>query len=287
MRSVLHISPRLTRALLFYCGAYFLFFAPSLVAEDIHSLDLGPIPDMTRAELYYFKSTPHPTAVLVLCPGYNGNGSGMIRQAAWQNFAKQHNLGLIGIHFESPVELLSQCQGYYQASKGSGAALLSGIRQAFGPDLPIMIYGFSGGAHFTTRFVTWRPDRVIGWCALGAGVLDPPETSNFNPPGIIACGETDPRLGGALTFFKQGRTVRKPWLWIEVPNSGHVMSSALDDFIRDYFASVLHSSAITDMWVDIDTMQEISEAEAVRRPALSGWLPDRKLFKSWERFRSN
>lgn len=194
---------------------------------------------------------------------------------------------MIGLQFESPIALLEKCGGYYQASQGSGRVLLEGIRKAFKKDLPILIYGFSGGAHFTTRFVVWKPVAVAGWCALGAGVLDHPLPSQSNPPGIMACGEDDPRLGGALMFFKQGRAVGEPWLWIQVPNTGHTMTAALDNFVRAYFDALLKPPADVGIWVDIDSMNKISKAEAQAIPSLSGWLPDQSLLESWQIFKTH
>ena len=243
--------------------------------------------DMTRAEVCYLPPTGSPKAVLILCPGCNGNGEGLIRQKAWQDFSARENLGLMGMHFESPIDLLCQCQGYYQASKGSGEILLKCVRKIYGRDLPILIFGFSGGAHFTTRLIAWKPESILGWCALGAGVLDEPVPAKFNPPGIMACGADDPRLGGALVFFKQGRAAQKPWLWIEVPKTGHAMSGKLDDFVRGYFKSLLHPSSGAGAWVDIDLMKEISQKEAKQSPSLSGWLPELSLFNTWEQFHGN
>jgi len=268
-------------------GGILLCFVCSSAYAEIGTLVTKPATDMERADVSYLKPLGIPKAVLILCPGCNGDGKGMVQQREWQDFANREHLGLMGIHFESPGDLLDMCQGYYQASKGSGKVLLKSIRSIYGRELPILIYGFSGGAHFTTRFIAWSPDRILGWCALGAGVLDQPVPARSNPPGIMACGENDSRLGGALVFFKQGRAAQKPWLWIEVPKTGHATSTNLDNFIRSYFKSLLHHASGTGAWVDIDLMKEISREEAQRTPSLSGWLPDRDLFKSWEQFRDN
>lgn len=262
-------------------------FLPALKAGEISSVKLPLASDMTRAELSYVAPPPRPRGVLVLCPGCNGNGIGLIRQQAWQDFARRENLVLVGLHFQSPIELLSQCQGYYQASRGSGEALLQGLREICGKDLPILISGFSGGAHFTTRFIAWKPDRVITWAALGAGVLDAPAPAQTSPPGIMACGANDSRLGGALTFYKQGRAAGKPWLWVEIPHVGHATSPTFDEFIRSYFASRLNQTTPAGEWVDIDLKTKISSEEAGKIPALSGWLPSGDLFEPWNQFREN
>lgn len=259
----------------------------STATDDLGVLTMQPATNMTIAELLYVIPIEAPKAILVLCPGYNGNGREMILQKDWQTFAENKNIGLVAIHFESPLNLLRVREGYYQAAKGSGEILLEGLNRIYGQNLPIYIYGFSGGAHFVTRFIAWKPERIAAWCALGAGVLDQPTTATNNPPGIMACGEDDPRLGGALMFFKQGRAVDKPWLWIEVPKSGHSMSPDLDNFVRSYFASLLKPSAIVGAWVDIDQMKEITAEEACLVPSLSGWLPDRALLESWSILREN
>lgn len=113
------------------------------------------------AELYSWKPVPQPRAVLVLAPGYNGNAEYLIRQPAWQDFAKPNQLGLVGLSFASDEELFRSGRGYYYASQGSGDLLLEGLRKVFGKDLPVLLYGFSGGAHFTSRFTEWKPERVL------------------------------------------------------------------------------------------------------------------------------
>lgn len=239
--------------------------------------------EINRADIWYVKPPPNPRAVLVLCPGCNGNGLPLIRQKPWLEFAARENLALAGIHFESPVELLSQCQGYYQVSKGSGDLLLEGVRKIYGKNLPILLFGFSGGAHFITRFIAWKPERVTGWAAGGAGVLEPPPLQESSPPGVMACGENDSRLGGALGFFKQGRAAGKPWLWVEMPKVGHSLTPEFEEFVRNYFSAVLQRRNNGGMWVDIDQMHELAPKEALAQPSLSGWIPDRSLLQAWRR----
>ena len=264
--------------------AYSMAEVSDVKAEEPGVIKNVPPIGMTRADIAFLKTDEAPCAILVLCPGYNGDGARMIEQKVWRDFAREKHLGLAGLQFESPVALLDECQGYYQASKGSGDILMQSLRKAFGRDLPILIYGFSGGAHFTTRFVQWSPDRIKGWCALGAGVLDQPTTRSSKPLGLMACGEDDPRLGGALIYFKQGRAAGGPWLWVEIPKTGHAMTPELDDFVRHYFAVLLKPEQSPGLWVDIDSKNEASAEEAQSTPSLTGWLPDRGLLASWHAF---
>lgn len=269
----------------------FLMPTVSAYAEDsIERVSLPLIADMQRADLYAWKTSYHPEAVLVLSPGVNGSGEGLIRQRAWMEFARKHKLGLVGLSFASEVSLLQNQRGYYYASQGSGQLLLDGLRKIYGKDLPLLLYGFSGGAHFTSRFEEWAPGRVIAWCAYSAGWWSPPsrnkdetEGSEKNPPGIVACGDQDPRYGTSLFYFKQGRALGKPWLWISLAGVGHQGSPALEDFVRDYFSEILHGNKGHGDWVDVDLKTKVTPSEVKQYPSITGWLPDGRLLEHWKK----
>ena len=89
-----------------WVGLLVCFVCSSTYAE-IGTLVMKPATDMERADVSYLKPLGTPKAVLILCPGANGDGRGMIQQREWQDFAKREHLGLMGIHFESPGDLLS------------------------------------------------------------------------------------------------------------------------------------------------------------------------------------
>lgn len=266
----------------------FLFFLLSVVfplkAQEVEKIVLPPAKDMTRADLYVWSPVRRPEAVLVLTPGTNGNGEGMIRQREWQDFAREHKLALIGVSFASPDAILHENRGYYYAALGSGELLLKGVRKAFGRELPIILFGFSAGAHFSSRFVEWKPERVITWCAYSAGWWDEPAEAKLTPPGIVACGEEDGRLGASLVYFKQGRALGRPWLWVELPKTGHSCPPAMTSFARDYFAAILKGRGRLDpkkdgQWVDVDRRERISDGS--EHPTVMAWLPDTKLYDEW------
>lgn len=261
-----------------------LFFAAvsfSFGAQDVLTLRLDPAPGMSRAELQYLQPSDTPLAVLVLCPGYNGNGAKLIGDPEWRDFAKKHRLGLVGLSFTSPPEAIRDGTGYYYVAKGSGEKLLEGIRAIFGRDLPLLVYGTSGGAHFTSRFEQWRPDRVLAWCAYSAEWWDEPKKQSLSPPGIVACGERDSsRYGASLLYFKRGRATGLPWLWISLADTGHEPSPELDDFVRGYFATMLNGSLRKPSIVDIDeeTIVTGDDFSAV----LSAFLPSIDLLEPWQ-----
>jgi len=256
-------------------------------AKGVEMIHLAPSANMDRADLYYLPPAENPRAVLVLCPGCNGNGAGLVSSPVWQEFALRNHLGLVGLSFASPEKAIHDGTGYYYASKGSGEKLLEGIRKIYGRDLPLLLYGFSGGAHFTSRFEEWAPSRVLGWCAYSAGWWDLPKPSGVSPPGIVACGDQDSRYGASMMYFKQGRAVGKPWLWVSLPKVGHQTSTAMEDFVRGYFAMILKrgsSSGLSHgMWVDVDTKKVMSESEAGASSSLSGRIPDPSLIDDWRK----
>ena len=269
----------------------FLFLAFSAFAESPQLLSLKPISGMTRAHLYYAKIVKNPKAILVLSPGCNGNGKRLIENSVWQSFAAKQNIALIGLSFASKLEDLHNGKGYYYASNGSGDLLLKGIKKLFNQDIPILLYGFSGGAHFTSRFVEWKPERVIAWCAYSAGWWNKPKSSKIMPPGIVACGENDNRLGASLIYFKQGRNIEKPWLWIGIPKNGHSPDRKVELFVRDYFKILLKNQGVlasskTGIWVDIDKKYIAKKHVIKQYPSLTAWLPNSKLLPSWQSLNS-
>jgi hypothetical protein len=266
-----------------FCVFLCLFVAliPCLHAEKVETLRLEPAANMTRAELHHVATAPNPKAVLVLCPGCNGSGEGLIRSPKWIAFAKQNRLGLVGLSFASPMPAIHDGSGYYYASKGAGEKLLEGIRKIYGRDLPLLLYGFSGGAHFTSRFEEWNPARVLAWCAYSAGWWDEPQRNQISPPGIVACGDEDPRYGASLIYFKQGRAEGKPWQWVSLAKTGHQGSPELDAFVREYFLAILSQSKAMPIWTDIDREEKVLASKQAVQPALTGWLPSETLFTEW------
>jgi hypothetical protein len=155
--------------------------AAGLAQEPTHYALIPPL-NMLRADVYVWSPVAAPKAVLVLSPGMNGNGQAMIQQRAWQQFARKNRLGLVGLSFASDMELLLNGKGYYYVAQGSGELLLHGIEKIFGKaNLPLLMYGFSGGAHFTSRFEEWKPERVLTWCTYSAGWWDRPMSSSACP----------------------------------------------------------------------------------------------------------
>lgn len=204
----------------------FLLFALELHAKDSFSF--------ASVSLHHNES-----AVLVLAPGMNTDGAFFLKEAPWMEFAKRNNLGVIALNYSSSEEDLYQNRkGYYWPEQGSGQALLDEIKRVYGKDLPIILYGFSGGAQFVSRFVDWCPDRIIAWCAYSAQFWDYPKSGSkvTQARGIVACGDQDGmRWQPSFAFYYQGRKNNRPWIWVNISNTGHNRSAKFEKFVRQFF----------------------------------------------------
>jgi hypothetical protein len=277
--AIRHLNQGIMNSLLWLI---FLLGVATVQAEEIEKIALPLIPDLQRADLYVLKLTEHPAALLILSPGFNGNGKDWIQNSTWQKFAQDHNLDLAGLSFASDGNLLIKGRGYYYASQGSGQLLLDGINRAFDSDIPLLLYGFSGGAHFTSSFAEWKPQRVIGWCAYSAEWWNKPVSQTSCPPGLVVCGEEDERYGASLMYFKQGRALGNPWLWLCAPKTGHSIYPPAEDFIRLYFAAILGGVNSSGQWVDIDLKTKAEPGLIADQPTLTGWLPQTSLLADWQ-----
>lgn len=255
--------------LLFICFCVLLSQAS---AKDVYAWDAAPV-------------NGDEVGVLVLCPGMNSNGQHFLSEAPWVAFAQDHRLGMIAISFSSDPDLMysSERKGYYWPEQGSGEALLDAIRETYGSDLPILIYGFSGGAQFASRFVEWAPERILTWAAYSAQFWDDPvQTASATPPGVIACGELDSaRWFPSFSYFYMGREQGRPWTWVSLAETGHHRKGSFERFIRSYFASIIKSSNPEGAtFADIDT-EEITTISEVQ-PELLTWLPSKELLEDWK-----
>lgn len=275
--------------LVLFLLSLFFFINRALADEKIEKISLYPSQSMTRADIYYFHHSNQKNfkAILILVPGLNGNGKYLLQSVQWREFAHKYKLGLVGLSFASSIKDINENKGYYYPSTGSGSLLLAGLRKiGKGYDkLPILMYGFSGGAHFTSRFVEWRPQKIKAWVAYSAGWWDSPRIQASNPPGIVACGSKDYRLKASRDYFWLGRELNKPWLWMELNNVGHTTVDSFDNFIRKYFAAILDGNIKNDIgcWVDIYNLKIVDTEYAKMHPCATGWLPAKYLYSEWKR----
>lgn len=255
---------------------------PDACGDAIEKIAFQATDEITRADFYIYRPVAEPVAALVLAPGCNGNGRGLVAREEWQRFAESHQLALVGVSLASPRQYEGDRHGYYYAKRESGDLLCRAVKEGCGNDLPLLLYGFSGGAHFVSRFAAYKPGRVLGFCAYSAAWWDAPSGTDGQVPALLACGDEDgPRFGPALMHFKQGRAMGNRWCWVTLPHIGHHIPAGWEDFVRAYFAALLDSPA-DGCWVDIGTEEQLPSDHGVH-PALTAWLPSDSLLQPWRK----
>nr|DAH48338.1 MAG TPA: Esterase.3A [Caudoviricetes sp.] len=246
---------------------------------------------------FNFTSLPvseEESAILVLAPGMNTDGTFFLKESPWMDFAKRNNLGVIALNYSSLAEdLLENRKGYYWPEQGSGQALLDEIKRVYGKDLPIILYGFSGGAQFVSRFVDWCPDRIIAWCAYSAQFWDYPKDGSkiTKARGIVACGDQDGlRWQPSFGFYYQGRKNKRPWIWVNISNTGHNRSAKFEKFVRQFFDEELaiwrgDKKPTEDVYSDISN----SDNELLllsEQPELQCPFRTKELLESWKKIQA-
>jgi hypothetical protein len=216
-----------------------------------------------------------------MCPGINDNGQRYLSHRDLQDFADRYQLVLVGFSFASDEADLQSGSGYYYASQGSGQLLLDAIDKNIQKGIPLLLYGFSGGAHFVSNFQECFPQRVMAWCAYTAAWWGEPKLNNASPPGIVACGRLDiDRYGPSFDYFEKGRKLGKPWCWISLANTDHAENNDLNRFVETYFAGILDKKSETGSWFDINSKQKL-DAGKLQQSEDAAWLPNDDVGKAW------
>ena len=255
---------------------------------DLEALEFKVVPPpqgMTRAELHMLSHSAlkRPNGALIVAPGLNGDGREAFSDVKWRNFAKENGLFLVGVSFASVVDDLQSGHGYYYPEQGSGSVLLNGLRAFNCENVPLFLYGFSGGAHFVSRFVQWHPQNVRAWCAYAAAWWSMPIGDAALPPGIVACGSDDFRVAASRNYFHAGRERGAQWLWAEMPGVGHVRSRRLECFFRSYTRVLLVEGMNEGLWINVLSGRRETMAFCAKYPCAMGWLPDKSLYRQWMR----
>lgn len=256
------------------------------LAHIVICLSLVFFAGVLRADSYTWyaaKVRGDEQAVLVLCPGMNQDGAFFLQESPWMDYAEANQLGVIALAYKSnPDQMYGKARkGYYWPDQGSGNVLLAAIENTYGAALPILIYGFSGGAHFTSRFAEWKPERVVAWAAYSAQFWDSPQANEINPPGIVACGEYDgPRWHPSFSYFYEGRQHGKPWVWVSLPETGHFRHGAFEQFVRDFFVGVYSGEGPATV-ADVESGEFHETVDDSIQSELLAIFPNEGLRRAW------
>ena len=268
------------------CVIFSLLCGVGSAEQESHLITIEPTGEIERAELFVWKPEGKLKAAMIFCPGHNGSGESFVNNSDWRTFAAQNRIALVGLSFASPIRLTKQGKGYSHVERESGKILLAAIEKEFGRNnLPLLFYGYSAGARFSTSFLAWKPERVLSWCASGVGTWPDLPVAKEVTPGIVACGEFDAACyWSSLNYFQMGRKKGYPWAWISLAEIGHQQSQKLDDFVRAYFELVLSGAKVRfdEKKFDIATSRPVSSTEPEQWEIFLSCLPaNQALSERW------
>ena len=247
-------------------------------------------------------------ATVVLVPGSNGDGRGMVDDTVWQAFAVRHRVALIGVRFTDKPHDQNFIEDYVNVSHGSGQALLDAIdslsmRTKHGElkDAPLFLWGMSAGGQFDYEFVAWKPERVAAFVVNKGGIYYTALTSRAarNVPGLLFIGGKDleSRIATITGLFALNRRGGALWALTEEPSAAHAVGRSRDlgaMFFEDVMALRFGEASPNGSPVVMKTLMEkdgyfgdihaktITPVGTSKAPATpTAWLPSLRIAKAW------
>lgn len=238
--------------------------------------------------------------IMVLVPGYNGDGTTYLAFSTLRDFVQEEKLALLTCYY-----IGDDSHEYYHADGGSGAALLRCIDELsnrtevdYLRDLPLILWGHSAGGMFSQSFAVWKPEMVAGINATrSADFVDVPSDSAKNIPSLFLLGQYDDRYWNesCLEFVKQYRSEGALWGHAIEPEIGHnigrsfeisfpFMSSIIQHRIG---TSISHYNELLPMteedgWLgDNDSLDIFRHDEYEGNYLNASWLIDETVANEW------
>ena len=246
--------------------------------------------------------------ILVLNPGFNGDGRKAVLDPVWQKFATKHNLIIVASHFKNYKKSERRPQ-YRDASKGSGDILLKSIEKYSKTisnkniiQLPLLLFGFSAGGQFNYEFASWKPEKVISFVVNKGGYYSTAITSKETQkvPGIFIIGENDLyyRNNLILGIYSSNRSQGAIWTLITEKETKHAPknSKALSiSFFESIMPKRLSDNKLIDIkssnpilgFPDRKTVKFFTEIDKTdfnkwgKLKRLTIWLPDERFGDIW------
>jgi dienelactone hydrolase len=191
---------------------------------------------------YYAGATEKISGVLLLQPGINAPGERHVSEPEWQDFARKHRLVIMGVGFKA-VGVDTRTTGYYYPEQGSGPAMMQAIEAVCAktgiPKQPVLVFGFSGGAHFGHRFALWKPEMVRAYAVYAAGWWEKPTAALKNIPGLVSWGSEDYRKTATGDFAREALRLGLPVISCEFSGLGHAVDGRVTRLVQTFFEQTL------------------------------------------------
>jgi pimeloyl-ACP methyl ester carboxylesterase len=245
-------------------------------------------------------------SLLILAPGWNGDGRSLATDPAWQKLARQLDAAIVAVHLRSNVREDDHAPRlYHRADLGSGAALVRAL-ESFARDtrrpelakLPWFAWGHSAGGQWAYGLANVYPERSAAFVAIKGGIYETP----LNPqaraiPGLFVVGEMDAIQRAILItgLYERERRAGACWALAWDAGGGHELGGTLP-LSRAYLREVaslrlplapggpLRSIENAPAWIGERATYQKIEAQLLTAAQLprTVWLPGPESGKHWQ-----
>lgn len=262
--------------------------------------------NFARAEfrLWFPTTAKSVRAVLVLTPGSNADGRGMVDEEEWRTFAASHDLALVACYFTDRPHEFGFVEEYAAAARGTGHALLNALvefaQRSQHPELaeaPLLLWGISAGGEFNYEFAAWKPERVIGFIVNKGGIyysaLLPPAARAV--PALLFAGERDlsARTDVIKGLFALNRRAGARWALTVERGAAHeegqsralsrlFFDALLDRRLRRPGEPLAPLNESEGVHGDPATGALTPAASAPSSETISAWLPNQRVAEAWQ-----
>ncbi len=295
-RRTTHQGPNVARAgavWLLSLGAS-LILGPSLLVLPAHGGTFDDEHPRERDRYVAFRlwvpdDLPTVRTLVVLVPGYYGDGRNMAADEAWQKFARENDAALLACFFQGQESATYQWQRLWSGQQFD-QSLAKLAEKSLHPEVataPIAMWGLSAGGQFTYNFACWKPERLVafGISKGGHNFLDAsPATLRLPGLFIVAAHDMGERVTNLTGLFTDGRRSGAPWCLVLEPESGHDLGRD-PELVRAFFGQILKQPpARAAAWEGNLTTHEIKPLAPDHPPGLTSWLPDEATARLWLQF---
>lgn len=295
---------------LMLCSFVLWSFAAHARVLDV-SIPPGRNYDKAEFRLWYPDDASSIRAIVILMPGSNGDGREMVEDPFWQEFARHHELALLGSYFADHQHEDMAIEEYVRVKDGSGMALLTSISRlakvSSHPELtnaPLLLWGMSAGGEFNYEFVCWKPERVLAFVVDKGGVyysaLAPKRARQV--PGIFFTGQNDfaSRTTIIKGLFLMNRRFSAFWTFAQEPGVKHEAGES-DVLAARFFEAIIpmrlpEKNECTTTHVSMREIvngagylgdfigNRVMPLEASEEDNRYSWLPNKSFAASWLEF---
>ena len=283
-------------------------FSSSIIADTYDTtLEPGAVYNMAAFKLWHNPEVQRIRGILMLNPGSNGDGRGMVDDSYWQDFATKHDLALMGTYFTYHRHVNMMIEHYIKVSEGSGQALINAIDQ-FAKDsghqelsyAPFLLWGHSAGGELNHEIAAWLPERVIAYVVNQGGYYYssvPPEATR-KTPGLYFVGLDDLVSRNTIIkgIFTTNRRAGALWTYVEEKGVGHEVVGSRD-LALVFFEEVMNKR-LPDDAMGYKALLPVTEAMGVKGSIITheiigqdnnevkleetSWLISERLAEAWQ-----